>query len=102
MRQIAGAFAQYEKARLVARLKRAPEVKGKLGGRKDHAELRPNVVALAKGMRRKNRKGGGLSLRGISAALAKKGHLSFNGQAVQRDERPQHASAIEIGLGAYS
>src|SRR6516165_5942134 len=33
MRQIAGAFAQYEKARLVARLKRAREVKGKLGGR---------------------------------------------------------------------
>ena len=34
MRQIAGAFAQYEKARLVARLRRAREIKGKMGGRK--------------------------------------------------------------------
>jgi hypothetical protein len=33
MRQIAGAFAQYEKARLVARLRRARELKGKMGGR---------------------------------------------------------------------
>jgi hypothetical protein len=29
MRQIAGAFAQYEKARLVARLRRAREAKAK-------------------------------------------------------------------------
>jgi DNA invertase Pin-like site-specific DNA recombinase len=38
MRQIAGAFAQYEKARLVARLRRAREIKGKMGGRKSLAE----------------------------------------------------------------
>jgi DNA invertase Pin-like site-specific DNA recombinase len=48
MRQIAGAFAQYEKARLVARLRRARELKGKPGGRKPLAETRPEVVELAR------------------------------------------------------
>ena len=75
MRQIAGAFAQYEKARLVARLRRAREIKGKLGGRKPHAQLRPDVVALAKQFRKRKR-----SLREISAELAKRGHFSKSGK----------------------
>jgi DNA invertase Pin-like site-specific DNA recombinase len=75
MRQIAGAFAQYEKARLVARLRRAREVKGKMGGRKSHAELRPNVVALAKQLRKRQK-----SLREISRELAARGHLSRSGK----------------------
>jgi hypothetical protein len=52
MRQIAGAFAQYEKARLVARLRRARQVTGKLGGRKALAETRLEVVELARKLRR--------------------------------------------------
>jgi DNA invertase Pin-like site-specific DNA recombinase len=75
MRQIAGAFAQYEKARLVARLRRAREVKGKMGGRKSHAELRPNVVALAKQLRKRQK-----SLREISRELAARGYLSKSGK----------------------
>ena len=45
MRQIAGAFAEYEKARLVSKLRHARErlrqEKGKCEGRKPHGELRP-------------------------------------------------------------
>ena len=45
MRQIAGAFAEYEKARLVSKLRHARErvrqEKGKCEGRKPHVELRP-------------------------------------------------------------
>ena len=48
MRQIAGAFAQYEKARLVHKLKVARDRKkaltGKCSGRKSHVEKRPEVV----------------------------------------------------------
>jgi DNA invertase Pin-like site-specific DNA recombinase len=62
MRQIAGSFAEYEKARLVSKLKGARERKraavGKCEGRKSHAELRPDVVTLARRLRRKRPKGG--------------------------------------------
>ena len=55
MRQIAGSFAQYEKARLVAKLKaardRIREQTGKCGGRKSYAESKPETVALAKRLR---------------------------------------------------
>ncbi len=81
MRQIAGSFAEYEKARLVAKLKAARERKrardGKCEGAKSHAELRPDVVALARSLRRRKR---GNSLRGISAELARLGHLNSNGR----------------------
>jgi len=57
MRQIAGSFAEYEKARLVAKLKAARERKrlamGKCEGRKSHAEINPEMVQIAKGMRRR-------------------------------------------------
>jgi DNA invertase Pin-like site-specific DNA recombinase len=79
MRQIAGSFAQYEKARLVAKLKAARDRKrkatGKCGGRKPLAELRPEVVALARGLH-----GQRMSLRKISAALAEQGHRTGGGK----------------------
>jgi DNA invertase Pin-like site-specific DNA recombinase len=56
MRQIAGAFAEYEKARLVSKLRhardRVRQEKGKCEGRKPHGELRPEAVALAKRLHR--------------------------------------------------
>src|SRR6266566_451915 len=59
MRQIAGSFAEYEKARLVAKLKAARERKrlanGKCEGRKSHAEINPKMVHIAKGLRRRKR-----------------------------------------------
>jgi len=52
MRQIAGAFAQLEKARLVAKLRGARERKRATGvkveGRKSYAEMNPDLVRLAK------------------------------------------------------
>jgi hypothetical protein len=52
MRQIAGLFPQYEKARLVAKLRaarqRKRETAGKCEGRRSHAEARPELVALVR------------------------------------------------------
>jgi DNA invertase Pin-like site-specific DNA recombinase len=83
MRQVAGAFAEYEKARIVAKLKaarvRKREATGrKVEGRKSHAELRPEVVALARELRRKPRGGKRPSLRDISAELARRGYFNEN------------------------
>ena len=49
MRQVTAAFAEYEKGRLVAKLRsgrnRKPKETGnKVGGRKSHAELWPEVA----------------------------------------------------------
>jgi DNA invertase Pin-like site-specific DNA recombinase len=61
MRQIAGSFAQYEKTRLVAKLRAARERKrqavGKCEGRKNWAEINPDVVREAKRLRRRSPKG---------------------------------------------
>jgi DNA invertase Pin-like site-specific DNA recombinase len=90
MRQIAGSFAQYEKARLVGKLRAARERKkaqtGKCGGRRTYAEARPEVVALAKQMQ-----GERLSYRKIAAELALQGHVTAGG-------RPYVASAIQAML----
>ena len=75
MHQIAGAFAEYEKARLVSKLRHARErVRQEKGceGRKPHVELRPEAVALAK-HRASPKTGKRMSLRKIAAALAKLG-----------------------------
>ena len=84
MRHIAGAFAEYEKSRLVAKLKVARDrqraEQGKCDGRKSHAELRPDVVARAKQLRRAKPKGGRLSLRDIAAQLETEGHLNEIGR----------------------
>jgi DNA invertase Pin-like site-specific DNA recombinase len=87
MRQIAGAFAEYEKARLVARLRRAREVKGKLGGSKPLSETRPEVVALARRLRT-TRSGRQRSLREISAELAERGFVA------ERTGRPYQAAQV--------
>lgn len=83
MRQIAGSFAEYEKARLVSKLKAARERKkaaaGKCEGRKSWAEINPTLVQEAKRLRRKSPKGGQRSLREISAELAKLGFLNQRG-----------------------
>jgi DNA invertase Pin-like site-specific DNA recombinase len=91
MRQIAGSFAQYEKARLVAKLKAARDRKkaatGKCGGRKSYAEAKPETVALAKELHRQR-----MSLRKISAALASQGHVTARGN-------PYVASAVHAMVG---
>lgn len=89
MRQVAAAFAQFEKARLVSKLKsgrnrkRAANANGKCEGRKGHAELRPEVVKMAKELRHagagRKPKSGVLSLRAIAAELAARGHVSATG-----------------------
>jgi DNA invertase Pin-like site-specific DNA recombinase len=79
MRQIAGAFHEYEKARLVAKLKAARDRKRltgvKVEGRKAHAELRPETVKLAKRLHRER-----MSLREIAAELFADGHASSTGK----------------------
>ena len=81
MRQIAGSFAEYEKARLVAKLKAARQRKrqssGKCEGRKSHAETNPEMVQIARGLRRRKR---GNSLRDIAAELAVRGYVNANGK----------------------
>jgi DNA invertase Pin-like site-specific DNA recombinase len=88
MRQIAGAFAQLEKARLVAKLRAARERKRadgqKVEGRKSLSESRPGVVALARELRSRRPR---LSLREIAAALAEAGFTTPRGL-------PYSASAV--------
>ncbi len=83
MRQIAGAFHEYEKARLVAKLKAARERKrlanGKCEGRKSHAELNPNLVREARRLRRRSPKGHQRSLRDVAAELGKLGFVNQRG-----------------------
>ena len=83
MRQIAGAFHEYEKARLVAKLKAARERKraaaGKCEGRKRWAELNPELVREAKRLRRRSPKGHQRSLRDVAAELAKLGFVNERG-----------------------
>jgi hypothetical protein len=83
MRQIAGSFAEYEKARLVAKLKAARERKrlttGKCEGRKSWAEVNPELVREAKRLRRRLPKGGQRSLRDVAAELARLGYVNERG-----------------------
>jgi len=89
MRQIAGSFAQYEKARVVAKLRtareRVRETKGKCEGRKGYLERDPELVAQAKRLHRR-------SLREIARELAAMGHVNKSG-------RPYSASCIRSMLG---
>ena len=98
MRQIAGAFAEYEKARLVGKLKAARDRKRKgsgkgpvkVEGRPSFAEIaaKPGeggaraleAMRLAKRLYRASPKTGDRrSLREVAAALAKAGYLNENG-----------------------
>jgi DNA invertase Pin-like site-specific DNA recombinase len=95
MRQIAAAFAQYEKARLVAKLKGARDRKSatvgkRIEGRKGYDDTDPAVVRQAKRLARKSPKTGkARSLREIAAELAKLGFktgkgMPFSPSQVQR------------------
>jgi DNA invertase Pin-like site-specific DNA recombinase len=85
MRQIAGSFAEYEKARLVAKLKAARDRKRaaspihKCEGRKSWAEINPELVREAKRLRRRSPKGHQRSLREVAAELAKLGFMNQRG-----------------------
>ena len=62
IRQILGAVSEFDKAMIVAKLKGARERKRaitgmKVEGRKSHAELRPELVALVRQLRRKSAEG---------------------------------------------
>jgi DNA invertase Pin-like site-specific DNA recombinase len=96
MRQIAGAFAQLEKARLVAKLKGARDRKraksGKCEGRKTYAEKNPELVAAAKALNDGKR-----TLREISAALAEMGYLTT---MKNKPGKPFSTSAVKSMLGA--
>jgi DNA invertase Pin-like site-specific DNA recombinase len=84
VRQVLGAISEFDKAMIVAKLRGARERKrrdaGKCEGRKSHAELRPELVALAKRLHRQKPKGGRMSLRQISAELEARGFLNENGR----------------------
>jgi hypothetical protein len=97
MRQIAGSFAEYEKARLVAKLRGARErmraESGKCEGRKSWAEINPELVREAKRLRRRSPKGHQRSLRDVAAELAKVGFLNERG-------KPFSASSVAAMIGA--
>ena len=84
VRQVLGAIAQFEKASAVAKLaaarKRKREREGRCEGRKPLSETRPEVVALARKLRRRKPKGGQLSLRGVASELAARGYFNERGQ----------------------
>jgi DNA invertase Pin-like site-specific DNA recombinase len=85
VRQVLGAISQFEKATLVAKLRAARDRKRKETGRKvegrpSHAEERPEVVSLARRLRRKRRDGTRASLREVSAKLARAGYVNVNGK----------------------
>ena len=84
VRQVLGAIAQFEKASAVAKLaaarKRKRERERRCEGRKPLNETRPEVVALARRLRRRRPKAGQLSLREVSRELAARGYLNERGK----------------------
>jgi DNA invertase Pin-like site-specific DNA recombinase len=80
IRQMLGAVSEFDKAMVVAKLKGARDRKRvttgkKVEGRKSHAELRPEVVALVRQLRRRRPKGG----QKIAAELTQRGILNERG-----------------------
>jgi hypothetical protein len=69
---------EYEKARLVKKLREARERLGKLGGRKSYAAAMPETVTLAKQLHAE-----GLSYRKIAAELAARGHVTGGANRMQ-------------------
>lgn len=93
IRQVLGAIAQFDKAMTVAKLRGARERKrkeiGRCEGRKPHAEINPEAVAMARRLRRARRADGRplRSLRDISRELAAAGFTKPDGQ-------PFHSQSI--------
>lgn len=83
IRQILGSVAQFEKAMLVAKLKGARDrkkaVTGKCGGRHSYSERSPEMVKLAKKLRRYQK----LSLREIAGRLEAAGYISASGKRLE-------------------
>jgi DNA invertase Pin-like site-specific DNA recombinase len=105
VRQVLGAVAEFEKKTLAAKLTAARRRKRmatseKVEGRKTHAVVRPVVVKLVKALARKKPKGGALSLRAISAALAEQGHLNERGRPFNRKSVAAMLTAEAIRSGA--
>ena len=93
MRQISGAFAELEKARLVAKLKAGRDkvrAEGKpIGGMPATADTNPAAVTRAKELRRKRPKQKPMSFAKIADQLAKEGFVSrvrkaFTAMAIKR------------------
>jgi DNA invertase Pin-like site-specific DNA recombinase len=85
VRQVLGAIAQFEKATTVAKLKAARDRNrardGKCEGRRSHLEMKPDMVAIAKRLHRRNPKTGERrSLRAIAAELATLGYVNIHGR----------------------
>lgn len=86
VRQLLGAVSQFDRAMTVAKLKGARDRKRqatgrKVEGRKSHLELRPEVVALVKRLRRKRPKGGVRSLWEIAQELGRQGLVDEKGRS---------------------
>jgi hypothetical protein len=71
---------------------------GKCEGCKSHAEVRPETVALAKHLARKRPKGGQMSLRAVSAAMAAQGFLNERGMPFNHKSIASMLAAQPIGL----
>src|SRR5690242_666658 len=99
VRQVLGAIAQFEKASVVAKLaaarKRKREREGRCEGRKPLSETRPEVVTLARKLRRRRPKAAQLSLRGVASELAARGFLNERG-------KPYAAKSVARMLGRRS
>jgi hypothetical protein len=95
VRQVLGAIAQFEKATTVAKLKAARDRRiaagEKCGGRKSYAEARPEMVELARQLRRPDPNRRPISLRKVAAALAERGYVASTG-------RPYEAAAVAAML----
>jgi DNA invertase Pin-like site-specific DNA recombinase len=91
MRQIAGSFSQYEKKRLVLKLRsareRIREAGRKCEGRKSYAERDPALVLAAKRLHRRSPKGHRRSLRDIARELQAMGYSN-------KQRQPYSASCI--------
>jgi DNA invertase Pin-like site-specific DNA recombinase len=87
VRQVLGAIAQFDKATTVAKLKAARDRKiaagEKCGGRKSYAEARPEMVALARQLRRPDPDRRPISLRKVAAALAERGYVASTGKSYE-------------------
>ncbi len=85
IRQIMGSFSEYEKARLVAKLKSARDRNraetGRCGGRRSLSEANPAALKLARRLRRANPVSGKrMSFRDVAAKLAEAGHTAASGK----------------------
>jgi DNA invertase Pin-like site-specific DNA recombinase len=93
IRQILGAVSEFDKAMIVAKLRGARErvrrTNGKCEGRKSYAEANPELVALAKQLKRELPRP---SLREISDELFARGFATPLG-------KPYSASAVQSMLG---